>query len=1015
MKSRIMGVLLVVIILLGTITPSCFVYGASHIDAPSESMILEDIEERFLSGEVKHPYIHASYDKLEQIKSNVESGDEYSLMLYNKVLSDANKLLELTPVSTQNGVSQSHIAVESRIITLMTVYFVSEDTRYLNRALAEFANMQTISKWTAAAQLDNTQSAAAIAICYDWLYDYLSDEQKTWAVETIKEKSLDIAYRYYKNPSELSALRAENDNMNIWCWRGSYNHCVYNNSNLAVAALAIAPLYPEYSAFIIQNNLYNIQPYFEMVGENGGHEEPVGYYGYTTGKAINMLSAINSSLGTMYGYDKYPGFATTVYYPLYMHGAGPFAFGDTSPSKAYYDTNFLYFTAKHSNNQKLMKLLSQNFSKGDCAKALLWYDKGELDNTEDAEKLPYDKLLSPVSKAQNVAVFRNSHNIDYGFYAAMYAGCATATGHNDAVSGAFCLDAFGERFITPIGAGNYDYPGYWENEQNGRRWNWYEKRPEGAGCLVINPSEKVGQDVSETAVIDIFESNEACAYAISDLSGVYKDYVKSYKRGMKVHKNRERIIVQDEAEMKSPSTIFWSFNTPAQIEITSENTATLTNNGKKVAVKIYANTDIRLFEMAAEKLPTSPHTAEQKSYPGYRKLAISAENITTLQLMAEFTPVVTEFEMPEDISDFVPISDWNTNEVMLAKPTVDAIYVDGIPIAGFNSMNYNYELVFEKFSDKEPEITVDNPKGYDVDIRYTENGEFKAIITVSGNGRSAYYVVKLTRLPPEGTIRQTTLNYTKFTSAMYETNDASHTGTLSQADSGWLPHLYSSGVYRHYYCTVDISSLKDIEITNGKFSLFCGGNLNISLCSVDGDFTPGVTPFGSLPPATSILGEYAGNIGNGGYISFDLTAHINKLISEGKTKLGFMIVQNEPSTTVLANESSYSQWKPYISISYRLKKEPLVISDIIISESSGYVNAEVTLKNNSDLCFSNYMLVLAKYSDNELTDISTETSGRILPYTTRLLSAEVTSGSKIKVFLWNISSGLIPLGTAIEY
>lgn len=1010
-----MSILLGVIILLGGIIPSCFVYGAASINAPTEATILEDINERLVSGAVKHPYIHATNSKIEQIKAGIESGDEYSLMLYNEVLSDADELLELSVISVANGVSQSHIEIESRIIKLMTAYFVSGSSSYLNRAISEFTNLQTITKWTAAAQLDNTQTAASIAICYDWLYNYLSDEQKNWAVETIKEKSLDIAYRYYKDPTQLSALRAENDNMNIWCWRGSYNHCVYNNSNLAVAALAIAPVYPEYAAYILYNNLYNIQPYFELVGDSGGHEEPVGYYGYTTGKAINMLSAVSSALGTMYGYENYPGFKSTAYYPLYMYGAGAFSFGDTSPSKAYYDTNFLYFAAKHSKNNGLMKLLSQKFEKGDCAKLLLWYDKGELDNISESEKLPFDRMLSPASKGQNVAVFRDGWDIDSGLYAAMYAGCATANGHSDASSGAFCLDAFGERFVTPIGAGNYDYPGYWENAQNGRRWNWYEKRPEGANCLVINPSESVGQDVSETAVIDIFESGDASAYAVTDLSGVYKDYVKSYSRGMKIHNNRTRIVVQDEAEMKAASKIFWSFNTPAEIEITSDNTAILTNNGKQVAVKLYANTDIRLFEMEAEKLSTSPVTAEQRSYPGYRKLAFVAENVTQLNLMAEFTPIVTEFEMPDGISDFMPISEWNTDEIATEKPTLDAIYIDGTPVDNFKPSCYNYELIFDTLPDEEPQITFDNSKGYDVDVTFTESGEFKAILTVSSENRTAYYVIKLTQLPPSGTVRQTTLNYKKFASAMYETDDATSVGTASSDSNGWLPYLYTSGVYRHYYCSVDISSLNGTEVTSGIYNLFCGGKMDISVYSLDGDFTPGITAYGNLPLADAPIGEYKGDMGNGGYVTFDFTSHINKLLSSGKTKLGFVIVQNEANTTHLANESSYTEWRPYISISYMIKKEPLVISDITLSDASGYTTAEVSLKNNSGLCFGGYMLILAEYSDNRLVNVSIGKSGRIMPYRTCNLSAKTASGAETKAFLWNISEGLVPIKFAIQY
>ena len=777
------------------------------VEAPTEAKILSDIKSKLNPKNISHPYIHGTRAKLEEIKTNLISGDEDTKRLYALVKESADELLDTSVITHNNAVSQQHTSVEGRILALMTTYFVEGDQKYLNRAMEEFTHLQKITKWTADAQLDNTQTAAAIAICYDWLYDYLSDEQKSWAISSIKEKCVDIAYEYYKDPSKLSSLRAENDNMNIWCWRGSYNHCVYNNSNLAIAALALAPDYPEYCAFVLYNNMYNIQPYFELVGSEGGHEEPVGYYGYTTGKAMNMLSAIQSALGTMYDYDRYSGFRTTAYYPLYMYGVGPFAFGDCSPAASEFNSNFLYFAAKHSKNAELLSLINDRLTSSNSAKVLLWYDKGELNNIEEGLTLSLDKKLSPVSMKQNVAVFRNSWNKETGFYAAMYTGNGNANGHSDPVSGAFGIDAFGERFITPMGLGNYDYPDYWDNSQSGGRWNWYEKRPEGNNCLVINPSTAVGQDVDTTAVFDDFASGEGAAYAVTDLTKVYDGYAASYKRGIKIHDNRSKIVIQDEALMAEPSEIFWSVNTPGQIEILDSSTALITLNGKKLALKVWANVDFELGQMAAERLPTSPQNPEQRVLRAYRKIYIKANNVTELNLMAEFIPVSTEAEIPEQISDFVAIDNWTADEALVPKPVLTDIQIDGQSIDGFNGDVYNYNIKYDSIPTQLPTVVAKADNNTETVVTYPEGDVKKAVIEVKSSGRTSYYEILFTLKPKEIDINSLTkYDFSAITATDNDGNIPENVG-----DNDMSTRWSASGEGQKPCLDIDLGSAKNIK------------------------------------------------------------------------------------------------------------------------------------------------------------------------------------------------------------
>jgi len=959
---------------------------------PTTANVLKNINARIASGKMTHPYLHGSMENIEQIRANLESGDKWTTEFYAKLKKDADALVSSSPKSYGIQVSQSYSVEENIFLNLMIAYHIEGDEKYLNRAIAEFEMLMNVTDWTADAQLDNTQTGASISVGYDWLYDYLTEEQRLWAETNVKEKVLSIGYRYYQDPSCLTQLRQENDNMNIVCGKGTYNHNTHNNANLLVCALALAPLNPEYSAFVISNNFNNIVPYLELVGTNGGHEEPIGYYSYTSTKICSMLSASNAALGTMYGYETYPGFQTTAYYPMQMYGAGPFSIGDSGHNKGVYNSNPLYFFAKESKDTDLMGILASRYENGGVARMLLWYDKGELDNIDLSKRLSMDAHLYPTSKGQNIAAFRDNWDIDKGFYAAMYTGCASANGHSDAVSGAFCIDAFGERFVTPIGIGNYSYTNYWDHAQNGGRWVWYEKRPEGGNCLVINPAYEVGQNVTVTAVMDEFESSEGTAYAITDLSEVYGDYVTEYKRGMLISDNRSTITVQDEAKMKEPSEIFWSINTMAKIDIVDNETAILTNNGKKVMVKIFADIDYNLYKMKAEKLPTSPQSDLQRDYPGFSKLAISAENVSEMTLSVKFYPLANDHEWKNEEFSPVSMNSWSIDEDYEEKPTLEAIYVDGEALEGFEPDRYNYELEYGVIPDVLPEIEAVSDD-YEVSVTYPKNGKVEALVAVKGKTRTAYYTINFKQTTTNLTSTTKALNYSKFTTSTYNLADDTSVGTNASKN-----YLYASKVYYHHYAVVDISSITNTDVTSATYTFTADGSGTFSIYEVEGDFTPGVTTAGELPASGAPIATV--NIGDGGRFTVDITDYAKRLAAAGKTKLGFVVSQTVAGTAWIGSELSTSSSRPSLSVTYRPIVEPLVISDIKVTTSSLYKKANVKVTNNSDLCFGEYIFFGASYDGDKLTTISVSDPMIVMPYRSKEFNAQLPVADNVKFFLW---------------
>ncbi|MBQ4631415.1 MAG: S-layer homology domain-containing protein [Clostridia bacterium] len=679
-------------------------------NSPTTEQIQADIENVLMKK--SHPYIHATRETLDSIKASLVAGDdEFIAKEYAQTKETADEYLKTKP-AVKTAVSQSFSNVQPLIVSCMTVYYIEGGEEYLNRCLAEFENFKNIEVWYTSSQLNTTMTMMSIAICYDWLYDYLTEEQKAWAVDAIKTHGLEMSRKYYETPTALKSIRAEYNNINIQCGYNSFNHAVFNNSHNVIAALAIAPEMPEYSAYIISNALHNLECYLELV-KDGGFEESSTYYGYCTGRYVFAVSALKSSLETLYGYEKSPGFKNTAWWGLYMFG--PMVFGDCVPTKSPFNTDSLYILAKESKNDAMMKRiidLDQNSS----IWPLLWYEKGDHDHLGDYP-VPLDHIFRVPD--QHIFVMRNHPDDKYNTFIGMYAGSGNATGHSDAVSGLFHIEAFGERYAMAMGYGDYDLEGYFDNHQTGKRWNYYERRTEAGNCLVINPSLDVGQDVTTTATIIDHQSSNGAAFAIADLQPVYHREVKSYKRGLKIHNNRSQIVVQDEAVMKKPSEIFWSFNTPAQLEIVDRSTAILSHGDKKVAVKIYANVPYELYEMPAEKLPTSPVVDTQRDWKEFRKLAIKAKGVEELKLMVEFTPYVSDLQMPESISQWIDLDSWTATEKGADVPKLNSISFNGTPIEGFDPENYFYEVDAGNL-EKQPQITAEAMEGYSYEVIYPE-------------------------------------------------------------------------------------------------------------------------------------------------------------------------------------------------------------------------------------------------------------------------------------------------------
>ena len=80
--------------------------------------------------------------------------------------------------------------VLKRVFYLSYVYVMTDDVRYAERAEREMLAASEFVDWNPSHFLDVSEMTMALAIGYDWLYDYLSEESRTKIATAIYEKGL---------------------------------------------------------------------------------------------------------------------------------------------------------------------------------------------------------------------------------------------------------------------------------------------------------------------------------------------------------------------------------------------------------------------------------------------------------------------------------------------------------------------------------------------------------------------------------------------------------------------------------------------------------------------------------------------------------------------------------------------------------------------------------------------------------------------------------------------------------
>ncbi|MFT3935195.1 MAG: DUF4962 domain-containing protein [Chitinophagaceae bacterium] len=379
----------------------------------------------------QHPRIIATAADFERVAALKET-DPYVKEAFAKLYGIGDKIINEPVAKFVIPDGLRLLATSRRVLgwvsTWSFLYRVTKEKRFADRAWQELYAASQFPNWNPKHFLDVGEMTYAFALGYDWLFDYLSDDQKRIIKSAIIEKGLSRALMAYEG------LAVQNES---WWPNVGHNWNQVCNGGIGVGALAIADEEPKLAERILKNVIQRLPLAMKHFAPDGAWNEGPGYWSYATAYNVAIIAALKTATGKDFGLSSIEGFSKTGLFPIYNSGPIDKSFNYADGGDEKIAAAQMFWMANTFNVPAVAKYLYE--AKPADAFSLLWY-RPEMVKSDKV--LPLDAYF----RESEVVTMRSKWNDSLATFVACKAGDNKAN-HSHLDLGSFILDAIGERWI----------------------------------------------------------------------------------------------------------------------------------------------------------------------------------------------------------------------------------------------------------------------------------------------------------------------------------------------------------------------------------------------------------------------------------------------------------------------------------------------------------------------------------------------------------------------------------------
>lgn len=530
------------------------------------------MDKKFSSKAKNHPYLYITNKVRKRLKKKSES---YFIKSCNQsILILSEYFANLPPLIYLRDVHNEHLRrareVQNRIISLLCGWEITGKEKFRKAVIEYIRMMKNWDVWSwiawregnfspdAIFDLSYGENSATLAIAYDWLFETLSQREKSLFLETAKKWSFSSAKKNLES-GKAWWFKHPMSNWNTVCAGG-----------LGMLAMAMINDFPEAEKFLLLAD-ESIKEFFNHLKKtDGAWPEGIGYWNYGMGYGFKFLLSYENFTGEKHPVFSIPEFKKTLRFPLEFspNGIGC-SFGDSN----------------HFSPQPIHLAVAERVKDKEVSNIIRYIVEKNIPDISEPEKIISDRKFNPewclfyngkpkkpLKKSPVIKLYKGQDwaVLSDDFFSPTRAmtirGGTTKVPHGNLDLLSFHCTVGKESMIT-----NLTPAEYLDTTFSPRRWDIFETRPDSKNTIFINGVGIVPD--SSCNKTELFKKGNVAAVRIiaTDAFGQMRDGKMADFVGRLIIFVREKYwIIIDRVQTPHPARIESRMQTFADIEVNKD-------------------------------------------------------------------------------------------------------------------------------------------------------------------------------------------------------------------------------------------------------------------------------------------------------------------------------------------------------------------------------------------------------------------------------------------------------------